>query len=146
MANFATEPTLANKLLLVSLGLGCIALEGCTDALSRGIPCILNEGVIPAFWKSSAIVPIFKKGSRCNALNYRPVSLTSVPCKTMERIIIGKLQEYLDTISILSPEQFGFRSGRTTTDQLLLAYNEVSLAMDKGNAADMVFFLFQQGL
>ena len=123
-------------------------LKSCSLSLSYPLTLIfqksLNEGVIPAFWKSSAIVPIFKKGSRCNALNYRPVSLTSVPCKTMERIIIGKLQEYLESNSVLSPEQFGFRSGRTTMDQLLLAYNEVSLAMDKGNAADMVFFDFSK--
>ena len=46
----------------------------------------LIEGVVPFFeWKEANIIPLFKKGSRNKSENYRPVSLTSVICKLLER-------------------------------------------------------------
>ena len=70
----------------------------------------LREGRLPLEWLTSSVVPIFKSKSRYDPLNYRPVSLTSVPCKTLERIIAGHLTAYLDQNRILSEHQYGFRS------------------------------------
>lgn len=75
-----------------------------------------NSGEIPDVWKKSSVVPIFKKGKQCDPLNYRPVSLTSVCCKILERIIAVALYEYLETNSILNDDQFGFRPGRSVED------------------------------
>ena len=69
---------------------------------------------------------LFKNGSRCNPLNYRPVSLTSVCCKSLERVIVSQLTEYLETSGLLSSNQFVFRKGRSVEDQLLLTYAEVA--------------------
>ena len=49
----------------------------------------LDEGLLPSLWKTSIIVPLFKNEFRCNPLNYRPVSLTSVYCKSLERVIVS---------------------------------------------------------
>jgi len=60
-------------------------------------------------WKTAHIVPIFKKGSRTDPANYRPVSLTLVPCKVMETIIkenlisSGKLMIYFVKNNTVSP-------------------------------------------
>ena len=105
-------------------------LKHCSRELAEPMSVIfsrsLGEGSLPRAWKSSLVKPIFKKGPRYNALNYRPISLTSVCSKVMERILAAGLTEYLTTNSLLSEHQFGFRTGRSTTDQLLLVYNEVS--------------------
>ena len=87
-----------------------------------------------------SVVPIFKKGTRYDPLNYRPVSLTSVCCKVLERIITRHLTTYLETNCLLTSEQFGFRSGRSTMDQLLLVYSEVSKWTDEGQVVDVVLF------
>ena len=53
----------------------------------------INQGSIPDEWKEANVVPIFKKGDKSTAVNYRPVSLTVVLCKVIEHIIcshIGK--------------------------------------------------------
>ncbi len=50
----------------------------------------LSEGVVPKEWKDAHITPIFKKGNRAVSNNYRPVSLTSLACKVMEKIIRKK--------------------------------------------------------
>ena len=49
----------------------------------------LDDGILPIEWLNSVVVPIFKKGSRFTALNYRPVSLiTSGVCKSLEILIL----------------------------------------------------------
>ena len=64
------------------------------------------------------MVPILKKGkNRTKAASYRPISLTSCTCKTLERIINQRMQWYLESESIISPEQAGFRRHKSTEDQ-----------------------------
>ena len=55
----------------------------------------LKEGVVPFEWKEANIIPLFKKGSRNKSENYRPVSLTSVICKLLERLIIDHMVDFL---------------------------------------------------
>ena len=45
---------------------------------------LLQCGQLQAQWKESLVIPFLKKGSRCPPLNYRPISLNSVCCKTLE--------------------------------------------------------------
>lgn len=104
----------------------------------------LRECRLPKQWKTSIVVPIFKKGSRYEPLNYRPVSLTSVPGKCLERVIVQQLNEYLENHSILSDHQFGFRTGRSTMDQLLLVYNDISKWLDEGSVVDLILFDFSK--
>ena len=88
----------------------------------------LDSGCLPSLWKRSDILPLHKKGPRYDPLNYRPISLTSAVGKSLERIIAKHLMNYLESNNILSSIQYGFRSGRSTLDQLMLTYNDVSLA------------------
>ena len=85
-------------------------------------------------------MPIFKKGKRYEPLNYRPISLTSVTCKMLEKLVCRHIHAYLDEHSILSEHQFGFRAGRSTIDQLLLVYEEVSQSVDDGKLVDVILF------
>nr|KAG5693104.1 hypothetical protein BaRGS_014054 [Batillaria attramentaria] len=77
-----------------------------------------TEGQVPQCWKEAKMIPVLKKGkNRTKVLSYRPISLTSCVCKTMERIINQRLQWYLEKDSIITPEQAGFRRYRSTEDQ-----------------------------
>ena len=62
----------------------------------------------------------------------------------MERIVCTHIRSYLEDNSILTPHQFGFRSGRSTMDQLLLVYNSVSLQLDRGGVTDVILFDFSK--
>jgi hypothetical protein len=64
-------------------------LKECAEELAHPIYSLfrasLSAGKLPQAWKDGNITPFFKKGSRATVSNYRPVSLTSVCCKTFEK-------------------------------------------------------------
>ena len=62
-------------------------VEQINISLARVFNLSLKEGVVPFEWKEANIIPLFKKGSRNKSVNYRPVSLTSVICELLERLI-----------------------------------------------------------
>ena len=98
----------------------------------------MRTGLVPGIWSKLLVVPIFEAKSHMNPLNYRPVSLTLVCCKSMERMVVAWLTKYLESNDILSPHQYGFRSSRSTEDQLLLTYDDVWRWIDEGYVANVV--------
>ena len=74
----------------------------------------------PSIWKTSSIIPIHKMGKPLDSpASFRPVFLTSCVSKLFERIILSRLLFFLDSNSILSPRQAGFRPGPSTLHQIL---------------------------
>jgi hypothetical protein len=129
-------------------GLHPCLLKSCATSLAYPLWSIfnqsLNQGCLPVLWKQSLVVPIFKSKSRFDPGNYRPVSLTSVCCKSMERIIVSHLINYLEGNNLLSEHQFGFRKNRSTEDQLLLTYNDISGWVDEGLVVDLILLDFSK--
>ena len=125
-------------------GIHPMVLKCCAKQLAYPLSTIfkhsLGEGLVPKSWKRSTIIPIFKKGHRYDPLNYRPISLTPVSCKTLEHVIADHLMEYLCDHQLLSDHQFGFRRNRSTVEQLLLVYNNISESMDSGRTVDLILF------
>ena len=70
-------------------------VEQISIPLARVFNLSLKEGVVPFEWKEANIIPLFKKGSRNKSENYRPVSLTSVICKLLERLIKNHMVDFL---------------------------------------------------
>jgi len=54
----------------------------------------MSSGIVPQDWRDGNIAPIFKKGSKKEPGNYRPISLTSIPCKVMESIIKDQVVDH----------------------------------------------------
>ena len=123
-------------------------LKECAGELAYPLQLIFDKSLqtscVPVAWLESCVIPLFKAKSRYVSLNYRPVSLTSVCCKTMERVVVAKLVEYLDGNQLLFDGQFGFRRGRSTDDQLLLTYGDVATWVDSGLVVDVAFLDFSK--
>jgi len=69
--------------------------------------------------KKAIIVPILKPSKPANLISsYRPIALTSVLIKIQERMILARLNWYLENQKLLTEEQAGFRRNRSTTYQL----------------------------
>lgn len=102
----------------------------------------IETGQVPADWKEAFVTPIYKKGEHCDPSNYRPVSLTSVPCKLMEHIIVSQLMQHLEANSILCDQQHGFRKHRSCETQLLEFIDELTSSMELGHQTDVVVLDF----
>ena len=84
----------------------------------------LADGVLRLDWVRANITPVFKKCTKHLVSNYRPISLTCVIIKVLERIIFNKLYELLESHQVLCDAQFGFRKKCSTTSLLLSAVND----------------------
>ena len=69
----------------------------------------LDTGEIPKEWPIANICLLYKKGDRALACNYRPVSLTCVPCKLFKDIVCSNIMAHLDEYKLLSDRQHAFR-------------------------------------
>ena len=90
-------------------------------------------------WKKAIVTPIFKKGCKSDPSNYRPVSLTSVVCKVLERIISENILEHIKSNSLQCPQQHGFTTGRSTATNLLEAVNILSESLSHNVPVDVIF-------
>ena len=77
------------------------------------------------------ITPLFKKGSKSEAVNYRPVSLTSVCCKIMEGILRDELMVYFYENNLISKSQHGFVRKKACVTNLLECQNIISKNMPR---------------
>ena len=86
--------------------------------LARLFQLCFDRGHMPAQWKCANVIPCYKKGDKHTPGNYRPISLLSIISKVMEKLISKKMWKHLDEHQLVSPQQFGFRAGHSTSDAL----------------------------
>ncbi|CAJ0943700.1 unnamed protein product [Ranitomeya imitator] len=90
----------------------------------------IATGSVPQDWRIANVVPIFKKGSKSEPGNYRPVSLTSIVGKIFEGFLRDVILDYLKENNCLTPYQHGFMRNRSCQANLISFYEEVSYRLD----------------
>ena len=120
-------------------GIPAVVLKTCAPELSpvltRLFRLSLESGLVPKSWKLANVQPVPKKGSRADPANYRPISVTSILCKTMERVLNNRLLAYLEANDLISDRQYGFRRNRSTGDLLAYATHIWSETIEKHGEA-----------
>ena len=134
--NKSCGPDEVNPLLLIKLVDFVVGLL--TVIMNTSIDC----GVLPNDWKKAYVSPIYKKGAKNLAENYRPISLTSIPCKLMEKLVKNAVISHLLENDLLSKKQFGFVSGRSTVTQLLNYLDACTEVIADGGVVDSIYFDF----
>ena len=73
------------------------------------------------------------------ASNYRPVSLTSIVCKYLEKIVQDRIIKFMKNEGLFSNRQYGFISGRSTSLQLLKVLDKWTETLDSGHSIDCIY-------
>jgi len=117
-------------------------LKNCADLIAEPLTYIFRksfeESCLPE--ESANVTPLYKKGSKLDPKNYRPVSLTCVSCKIMEAVIRDYMAEKL-TVSVY---QHGFTKGKSCTTNLLTAFEAWTKWIDDGYGADIVYLDYKK--
>ena len=104
----------------------------------------LDTGEIRKEWSLANIFPLYKKGDRALACNYRPVSLTCVPCKLLEHIVYSNIKAHLDKYKLLSVRQHVFRKRHSCETQLTAVINDWAKILDNGGQVDTFILDFEK--
>jgi hypothetical protein len=102
----------------------------------------LETGEIPQEWRTAKVTPIFKKGAKGDPGNYRPVSLTSVPCKILESIVKDRIMDHLMENKLIRESQHGFMPDRSCASNLVEFMDKVTKAVDEGKSVDIFYLDF----
>ena len=97
---------------------------------------------LPQDWKTAHVIPIFKKGTKTDPANYRPISLTSVVVKLLERILKESIMSHLVSKKLIKPSQHGFMPKKSTTTNLVTYLDYVTKQLDDGQAVDVLYLDF----
>ena len=120
-----------SKLLDISI----LIIKDNADILSQHFAELYNtslsEIAFPSLLKLGRITPTHKSGSKNNVDNYRPISALPVISKIFEKLTLYRMESFIDIHSILSPCQFGFRRGKSTTHAIIKLLSSVITAFHR---------------
>ena len=108
-------------------------LKVCCEQIEPSLCALFNRsldcGQLPTEWKSANITPVYKKGSKELAENYRQISLLSIVSKTLERCVCNNLYHHVS--GLISKDQHGFIRNRSCVTQLLSVFPSVGGNLDR---------------
>ena len=129
-------------------GIPSKVLKELSEELSQPLSSLFNlsieTGVVPEDWRTANVVAIFKKGTKSDPGNYRPVSLTCIISKVLESLIRDDLVKYMTENELYSTCQHGFRQNRSCITQLLEVMDDFTKLLDKGSALDVIYLDFKK--
>jgi len=102
----------------------------------------MSVSVVPDTWKMAIVTPVFKKGLPTDAANYRPISLTCVASKIMERIIVDQMTSFLVDTNVINKAQHRFVKGLSTTTNLLESFNDWTISIQTRKSVTVAYIDF----
>ena len=94
------------------------------DLVSKRLVLLLNktmdEGCIRQDWKMVYVSPVFKKGARNKAENYRPISLTSIVCKLMESFVKDSIMTHMRAENLFVIKTVWFHKWKIHHDTIVI--------------------------
>jgi Reverse transcriptase (RNA-dependent DNA polymerase)/Endonuclease-reverse transcriptase len=127
-------------------GIGSMLLRELADQVAKPLTVIFNKSltssVVPEDWRRANVTPIYKKGTKSDPSNYRPVSLTSICCKLLESVIRDSIVEHMEQNGLIEGSQHGFVKTRSCATNLVEFLDNLTEIMEEGGSADAIFLDF----
>ena len=157
---FLTDITFSDSIIIEAIKELSPNSAGGPDGIPASLLIICAEEIVPALkiifshslsssliltsFKEAAIIPVFKSGDKSLPSNYRPISLTSVLSKVIEKIIRKQVLTFLSHRGYLNNTQHGFRSGRSCLSALLDVYDNIMHMINNKSTVDMIYLDFSK--
>ncbi|GAB0207557.1 mitochondrial enolase superfamily member 1 [Grus japonensis] len=123
-------------------------LRELADVIARPLSIIFERswrtGEVPEDWRKGNVTLVFRKGKKEDPGNYRPVSLTSIPEKVMEQLILGVINKHVEEKKVIGSGQHGFTKGKSCLTNLIAFYDGMIGWVDEGRAVDVVYLDFSK--
>jgi hypothetical protein len=120
-------------------GVQAAVLNKCATSLAPSLSILFNsslqQGSLPKGWKTAAVAPIPKGGNKSDLENYRPISMTSLVGKTLEKLVRDRVQSFFDANNVIPDNQHGFRARRSCTTLLCKTLDKWASAVDQKSGA-----------
>ena len=120
-----------------------IASEICLP-LAKIFTMSFESGSLPSIWKCATVTPVFKGGISSDTNNYRPISLTCICCKIMESIMKDEVLKHLSKNKLISTQQHGFLSKRSTVTNLLDSLNDWTITIKDSHSVDVAYIDYRK--
>lgn len=104
----------------------------------------LKTGMFPDALKIAKVTPLYKKGSKEDPGNYRPISVLPVIAKVFEKLVNCRLMDFLESHNIIYGHQYGFRKNYSTKLSLINLVNTLLRSVDKGDTTLGIFIDFKK--
>ena len=101
-------------------------------------------GSFPDACEIAKVKPLFKKGSKADRSNYRPISLLPLLSKVFEKVVLDQTEEFLSLNKILYDYQSGFRKNHSTDTCLSFSNDEILKGFDDGLVIGMILIDLQK--
>lgn len=98
-----------------------------------------QTGIFPQKMKIAKVIPIYKNGNKHSFTNYRPISLLSQFSKILETLFARRLDNFVEKYNLLTDNQYGFRSNRSTLMAVMALVEDIATAMDNSEYTVGVF-------
>lgn len=105
------------------------------ETILQLINTIITTCTIPEKMKSTHIKPIYKSGTKNKIENYRPIGAVNVLLKILEYHIHQQISKYCIEQSLLNPHQYGFTTGKSTTQLLQKVIDTINRSLDNNKTA-----------
>ena len=143
--NFAFSETSPQKILNILKGLNPSKAAGIDNVFGKFLKNgadILARPIFPLCNLPVKVKVIFKKGSKTDPRNYRPISLLPILSKVIERIIHDKTQEFLSENKILYRFQSDFQKNHSTNTYLRHLTHIITSGFEKGIFSGLILLTY----
>ena len=118
------------------------------DTLFEGLFSIfknsIQRGLHPSNWKIGEVIPVFKKGSKSDCVNYRPLTMLNLNSKILESIVCHSLDKHLEMHSLVHSNQWGFKRGISPESLLAYLTETWKKAIDTDHKVGVLFTNFKK--
>ena len=100
----------------------------------------LTSGVYPQIWKTSIIAPKRRRNNNNEINKFRPINITSVMSRLMEKVISAEISSHIHKQKLLVNSQHGFTKNRSTMTCQFHFLNHITTCRDTGHNVTIIYF------